>query len=223
MKKRLLQTFVFLLLCGSAWAQNGEPLSDTSYFQKQGAMFFEVKTSVYADGSEKTIKVPVGDSLALVESTKNRLTSNAAAMAVDVRYVSTYKQRFSALLREAEAVRALTGIDPQKRVQDDFAAAFLAKGWTIERGGGAAGDIGFSVSATKDLKFTVGAAGAKNAVLIGSAIRLKNYPSNGTDTDLFEMPNGVWVDATRTVVLRPPGNTLPAPRAVQAPAKARKG
>lgn len=217
-------TFLFfLLLCGRAMAQTGEPLSDTSYFQRQGALFFEVKTSVYADGSEKTIKVPVGDSTALVESTKNRLTSNAAAMAVDVRYVSTYRQRFSALLRESDAVRALTGVDPQRRVQDDFSAAFLAKGWTIERGTATGVEIGFSLGASKELKFTVGAAGAKNAVLIGSAMRLKNYPSNGTDTDLFEMPNGVWVDATRTVVLRPPGNTLPAPRAVQAPARARKG
>ena len=201
-------------------AQSGEPV-DSSYFLKQGNQFFEVKTSIYPDGSEKTIKLPIGDTLALVQSAKDRLTSNAAAMAVDIRYVSTFRRRFADLLREADEVKALTGIDPQKGVQDEYVAPFIISGWTIKRDG-SANDVSFSVNGQGQMKFTIGAAGAKNALLIGNALRLKNYPSNGTDTDLFALPNGVWVNSDRSVVLRPPGNNAPVNRSV-APVKSKKG
>jgi len=143
-------------------------------------------------------------------------------MSVDVRYVSTFRRQFSELLREADAVKALTSIDPQRLVQDENASPFLESGWTIRRDG-ASSDIAFTVNAQGALRFTVGGAGSKAALLIGSGLRLKNYPSNGTDTDLFALQNGVWVNSDRSTVLRPPGNDAPVSRAPAPPKATRKG
>lgn len=211
-----------LLIATTVTAQSGEPVSDTSYLTQQGALFFEVKTSIYQDGSELTTKTLIGDTIALVQASKDRLTSNAATMSVDVRHVSQFRKRFTKLLREATAVQTLTGIDPQRAVQDDYSAPFLAPGWTVKRDG-TTSDVEFTVNANGALRFTIGAAGSKAALLIGNALRLKNYPANGTDTDLFTLPNGVWVDATRSVILRPPGNNDPVNRsAAPAPARTKK-
>ena len=205
--------FALALLCSvSAFSQSGEPVSDTSYITKQGNLFYETKMSVYQDGSEITTKTLIGDTTALVQAAKDRLTSRATSMAVDVRYVSTFRKQFSALLRESDVVLALTGIDPQKAVQNENAAPFLQDGWKIKRDG-ATSDIAFTVNGQGALRYSINAGATKAALLIGSALRLKNYPSNGTDTDLFVLPGGVWVDATRSTVLRPHGNNSPVNRA----------
>lgn len=212
-----------LFLATTSTAQSGEPVSDTSYLVLQAGKFFEVKTSTYQDGSELTTKNLIGDTLALVDATKARLTSNAATMAVDVRHVSQFRKRFTTLLREATAVQTLTGIDPQKAVQDEFSAPFLIAGWTVKRDG-ATSDVEFLVNAQGALRYSVAQGATKSALLIGNALRLKNYPSNGTDTDMFVLQNGVWVDATRSVILRPPGNTSPVNRAATpANTKTKKG
>lgn len=120
--------YAILLAALPASAQSGEPVSDTSYLTQQGALFFEVKTSIYQDGSELTTKTLVGDTTALVQAAKDRLTSTAATMSVDVRHVSQFRKRFTTLLREANAVQTLTGIDPQRAVQDEYSAPFLVAG-----------------------------------------------------------------------------------------------
>lgn len=223
MKKLLLSIGLAAFATANVFAQTGEPVSDTSYLVRQGNLFFEVKTATYADASELTTKTLVGDTAALVEAAKARLTSKSATMAVDIRYVSTYRRQFTELLREANAVQALTGIDPQRTVQDEYSAPFLTSGWTVKRDGAVSG-VEFSLNAQGALRFSVAGAATKSALLIGNALRLKNYPSNGVDTDLFILPNGVWVDATRSVVLRPPNNDAPVSRAVSpAPTKTKKG
>lgn len=185
-------------------AQTGEPVLDTSYFEKQGGTFFEIKKQVFQDGSEQTWKTVIGDSAAFVTSAKNRLVSQSTTMAVDVRHVSTYSRRFKDLLRESDQVRTLTGTDPQRLVQDELADQFLAGTWSIKRDG-TTSDVVFTLNAQGALRFSVAGGATKAALVIGDAMRLKNYPSNGTDTDVFRLPNGVWVNVDRSVVLRPPG------------------
>ena len=213
---------VLLLLCSlSAQAQSGEPVSDTSYVTKQGSLFYETKMSTYRDGSEITTKTLIGDTLALVQAAKDRLVSRAATMSVDIRFVSTFRKSFTQLLRESDAVLALTGIDPQKAVQNEYSTAFLAGTWTIKRDG-TNSDITFALNGQGALRYAINGGATKQAILIGQALRLKNYPSNGSDVDLYALPGGVWVDATRAVVLRPPGNNSPVNRAATAPPKASK-
>lgn len=87
---------------------------------------------------------------------------------------------------------------------------------------GTQSDVEFTLNAQGALRYAIAGGSTKSALLIGQALRLKNYPSNGTDTDLFTLPNGVWVDATRSVILRPPGNDAPVNRsAAPAPARTR--
>lgn len=223
MKNKLSMLLAALLLCNSAFAQTGEPVQDTSWIEKTGNQFFEVKKSVYADASELASKTLIGDTAALVQATKDRLTSKAATMAVDVRHVSQFRRQIGNLLRESDAVATLTGIDPQREVQNDYSAPFLAGTWTIRRDG-TTSDVTFALNGQGALRYTVGAAGSKAALLLGNGLRLKNYPSNGTDTDLFRLPNGVWVDATRSVILRPPGNSDPVNRATTpTPVRTKKG
>lgn len=214
--------FAFLLLPVLLGAQS-EPLSDTSYFVKQGHQFFEVITFTYPDGSEQTSKTLIGDTAALVSSAKARMTSKAASMAVDIRYVSTFRKQLTALVRESNAVLALTGIDPQKQVQDEHVAPFLLDGWTIKRDA-TTDPVVFTVNAQGNLRFSVNGAATKAGQLFGATLRLKNYPSNGNDTDVYRRPNGVYVNADRTVILRPPGNDAPVNRAAApAPKGAKKG
>lgn len=219
------------LLCSlSAFSQSGEPVSDTSYIQKVGNTFFEVITLTYQDGAEMTSKTPIGDTAALVQATRDRITSKAATMAVDVRHVSTFRKSITTLVRESNAVLALTGIDPQKAVQDEYAAPFLISGWTIKRDG-TTDPVEFTINANGNLRISVNAAATKAVQLFGNALRLKNYPSNGTDTDMYRLQNGVFVNADRTVILRPPGNDAPVSRMAAPPApvapvtktKAKKG
>jgi hypothetical protein len=221
MKNILL--FALLLYRAIAFAQSGEPVQDTSWIEKTGSQFFEVKKSAYADASELTIKTLIGDTAALVQATKSRIMSRAATMAVDVRHVSQFRRQIGDLLRESDAVATLTGIDPQRSVQNDYADPFLSGTWTIRRDGTASG-VTFALNGQGALRYTVGASGSKAALLLGNGLRLKNYPANGTDTDLFMLPNGVWVDATRSVILRPPGNTDPVNRAAApTPVRTKKG
>lgn len=210
-----MKNFIFSLslLCSvSAFSQSGEPVSDTSYITKIGNQFYETKDAVYQDGSQITTKTLIGDTAALVQAAKDRLTSKATSMAVDVRYVSTFRKQFSELLRESDVVLSLTGIDPQKAVQNENAAPFLQDGWKIKRDG-ATSDVVFTVNGQGALRYSINAGATKAALLIGSALRLKKYPDANSDTDLFVLPGGVWVDATRSTVLRPPGNNSPVNRA----------
>ncbi len=214
--------FAFILLPMLLAAQS-EPLSDTTYFVKQGNQFFEVITFIYPDGSEQTTKTLIGDTAALVSSAKARMTSKAASMAVDIRYVSTFRKQLTALVRESNAVLALTGIDPQKQVQDEHVAPFLLDGWTIKRDA-TTDPLVFTVNGQGNLRFSVNGAATKAGQLFGATLRLKNYPSNGVDTDVYRLQNGVFVNADRTVILRPPGNNAPVNRAASpAPVKTKKG
>lgn len=223
MKNKLSMLLAALILCSAAFAQTGEPVQDTSWIEKTGSQFFEVKRSVYADASEMTSKTLIGDTSALVQATKDRLTSKAATMAIDVRHVSQFRRQIGDLLRESDAVATLTGIDPQREVQNDYSAPFLSGTWSIRRDG-TTSDVTFALNGQGALRYTIGAAGSKAALLLGNGLRLKNYPSNGTDTDLFRLPTGVWVDATRSVILRPPGNGTPVNRApAPTPVRTKKG
>jgi len=217
--------FAFLLFPLILSAQNGEPVSDTSYITAQGGIFSEVKTFIYADGSELSTKTPIGDSLALAAATKARIESTAASMAVDVRYVSTFKKKITTLVRESNAVLALTGIDPQKQVQDEYSAPFLTAGWALRHDGTTA-DIAFTVNAQGNLRYSVAGGTTRQAQLLGAVLRLKQYPAQGTDTDVYRLQNGVYVNADRSIILRPPGNNSQVSRsAAPAPAtkKAKKG
>lgn len=221
---KMLFVFAFSLLPFFLSAQSGEPVSDTSYLVKQGIQFFEVKTSTYQDGSEFTTKTLIGDTSALVQATRDRITSKAATMAVDIRYVSTFKKQITTLVRESNAVLALTGIDPQKAVQDEFVAPFLIAGWTLKRDA-TTDPIEFTVNGQGNLRFSVNGAATKAGQLFGNTLRLKNYPSNGNDTDVYRLPNGVFVNADRSIVLRPPNNNDPVSRSAApapAPIKTRK-
>lgn len=212
--KRLL--FFLLITPFFLAAQNGDPVADTSYLVQQGASFYEVRTTFYPDGEEVTYKDFIGDTSALVEGMKSRITSKAASLAVDVLYTSTAKKQLTGLIREANAVLTLTGIDPMQGVQDDHVAPFLADGWTIKRDD-VTSPLVFTVNAQNNLRYAVNGGATKAANLFGRVIRLRNYPSNGTDTDMFVMKNGNYVNLDRSTVLRPPGNNNPVNRSAEPP------
>ena len=221
MKSLIITVIAVITTITAIAAQSGEPVSDTSYIQKVGNTFFEIVTFTYQDGAEMTNKTPIGDTAALVQATRDRITSRAATMAVDIRHVSTFKKSITTLVRESNAVVALTGIDPQKAVQDEYAPPFLISGWTIRRDA-TTDPAEFTINASGNLRISVNSGATKAVQLFGNALRLKNYPSNGTDTDMYRLQNGVFVNADRTVRLRPPGNSEPVSRAAApAPSKTR--
>jgi hypothetical protein len=184
-------------------AQSGEPVSDTSYFLKQGNLFYGVQTKIYADGSEITTKTLVGDTTALVDGMMDRITGQAATMAVDARHVSTSRKRLNDLLRESDNVLSLTGIDPQKEVEIEYHLPFLESGWTIKNGG-AGVPIDFSMSAQNNLRYSVNGGALKQLDLCGNVIRLRQF-TGSADVELYKLKEGgKWVDLNRTVTLIPP-------------------
>lgn len=207
--KKLL--FSLLLFAPAFLFAQKEAVIDTSWVEKSANQFFAIRKQVFEDQSELVVKDLIGDTTALVDATKSRITSKAATMAVDVNYVSSYRKKIGELLREADAVRTLTGIDPQREVQKEYDDIFLASGWTIKRDG-ATQPIEFTLNAQDALRFSVNGGTTKPALLLGKALRLKDYPIKDTHTDVYELPNGVWVDATRLTVLRPPNNDSPVNR-----------
>lgn len=203
-------------------AQNDEPVSDTSYITLQSGKFYEVRTSFYQDGEEITTKSLIGDTAQLVQAMQDRITSKAASLAVDARYLSTARKQLTVLNRESDAVKNLTGIDPLKKIQDERIAPLLIAGWKIRRDG-TTSDLEFTVSAQGNLRYAINAGSTKAATLFGDVIRLKNYPSNGNDTDLFLLRNGNFVNLDRSTILRPPGNDNPVNRsAAPAPTRTKK-
>lgn len=213
-----MRNFLFILLITPFFltAQSGDPVGDTSYFTVQGGKYYEIRTTFYPDGEEITMKDFIGDTAALVQGMKDRITSKAASLAVDVSYTSTAKKQLTGLIREANAVQTLTGIDPMQGVQDDNVAPFLADGWTIRRDD-VTSPVVFTVNAQQNLRYAVNGGATKGARLFGRVIRLLNYPANGGDTDMFLMKNGNFVNLDRSTVLRPPGNNAPvtAPKAAK--------
>lgn len=200
-----MNKLLFLLLFApiAALAQNNEPVSDTSYFIKQGAKFYGVQTKIYADGSELTVKTLVGDTTELVSGMKDRITGQAMSMAVDARYVSTSRKRLNDLLRESDQVLALTGIDPQKEVEVEYSAPFLESGWTVKNGG-ARVPITFSMSAQNNLRYSLNGGANKQVDLCGSVIRLRDFTGTAA-IELYQLKSGgKWVDLNRSVTLIPP-------------------
>lgn len=214
MKKALI--FLLLITPFLLSAQNGEPTGDTSYLVQQGANFYEIRTTFYPDGEEITMKDFIGDTARLVQGMKDRITSKAASLAIDVSYTSTAKKQLTGLIREANAVLTLTGIDPMQGVQDENSAPFLADGWTIRRDD-VTSPVVFTVNAQGNLRYAVNGGATKAANLFGRVIRLRNYPSNGTDTDMFQMRGGNFVNLDRSTVMRPPGNNDPVNRSAAPP------
>lgn len=211
-----MRTLLFLLIFLPMLlaAQSGEPVADTSYFVREGATFYEVRRVHYEGGSEMQTKSPIGDTAALVQAAQDRVASQATRLSVDVRHTSTASQQISDWLRECEAVRALTGIDPVRAMQADVAAPLLAGGWKVGDK-----DIAFALSASGALTYSVAGAAPRPALALGAALRLKKWTGGG-DLDLFLLPEGEWVNGTREVTMRATGERSVAPAPVRG---ARKG
>lgn len=200
-------------------AQNGDPVTDTSYITLQGGQFFEVKMQTFQDGSSINTQTLIGDSTALVQATEARIVSKAATLAVDARYVSQSRKTLTGLIREDNAVETATGVSPLKNIVAQYSGAFLESGWKIKETG-AAVDIAFSVNGAGNLRYTPDGGTTRTAILFGDAIRLRNW-SGTNDLDLYQLKaGGAWINLDRTVVLRPPGNADPVSRP---PAPLRRG
>ena len=151
--------------------------------------YFEVTRITYDDDSYTETAIPVGPAAALTADQADKIEGNARTLASDSLRVSRARQIISDINATDTNITAITAVSPLKVIQDRYQTALLEPGWTIDEGAGFI-PVVFTVTAQGVLRYNINATGAKNAVIYGAVLRLKNYPASPTDTDFFLSENG---------------------------------
>ncbi len=208
---------ILFILCmvfaGLISAQTGDIVKDSSYTVASAGKFIQARYVEYKDGSSVTTTQPALTADELLQKKKSEYEQQVYTMAKDVAYVSFFKRSLTEIKRQADAIKTMTGKSPLDTIQANLISIYTVPGWTIVENGSAARDIVFTVTAQGVMRYKIGSDAAKPVWFYGSAMRLKNHIGTGIDTDLFQLENGNFVDATRSNILRRPGsNQKPANR-----------
>lgn len=198
-------TFIllFALIALQSTAQTTVTERDSSYVELIGGVYYQVRDVVYPSGDQLTTKTQIGTATDALELSVAKYTRQSAQMAEVARTASFYKARITEIIREGNAAKGpLKGASPLDTLQARTIAPFLVPGWTIKNGG--VTQIVFSVNAGGLFRYKLGTDPIKNAVLLGSIIRLRNYGQPGEDVDLYVGDNGNYADILRRYILRKP-------------------
>jgi len=201
MKKQLI--FLFLILTFAATAQR-ETVLDSTYLTNQGGQFFTVRVVNYSTGESEVTSKLVGDTAQLYTGYLDAVRQQAATLANDIRVVSEYKGRITQLIREADAASLIVGMDILDTITAQNAEPFTSQLWTI-RTPDTLFNLTFTVNQNGTLRYRVNDGPAATANLLGDLLRLRNFPTASTNTDLARLPSGRWVDATKTYRIAPDG------------------
>jgi len=99
------------------------------------------------------------------------------------------------------------GKSPADSIEAKDLDPFLVAGWTMKTSAGSTA-VTFNKTAAGKLRYQNVTATNRQCDLLGSVIRLRDYPTNGTNIDLFKSPNGKrWTSLNRDYQLIPPGGT----------------
>lgn len=176
---------------------------DSSYMELIGGVYYQTREVVYPSGDMLTTRTRVGTLTDAVNLSVAKYTQQAEQMASVARTASFYKARITEIIREGNAARALHGASPLDTLQARNVAPLLVPGWTIKDGATVTAIV-FSVTAGGQFRYKLGADANKNAVLLGSIIRLRNYSTTGEDVDLYIGDNGNYAYILRRYILRKP-------------------
>ena len=193
---------LFLLLPLFAFGQT-EITNDSTYLNWEAGAWYRVTVLTYDNGNSDIFKRFIGDTATLYNQAVDGIRNAVSAMATDVATTSQYRKRVTTLLRESDEILLKAGRSPVDSIENNDAAPFLDAGWTIRRPDGTTIAVTFNKTAQGKLRWNTGT--NNQCDLIGNVIRLRNYPTNGSNMDFYRTPNGKrWTSLDGQTRLVPP-------------------
>lgn len=203
--KNTLILFLFLPLL--AFGQN-EVVSDTTYLKWENNAWYRVISQTYDNGNIQLYQNIIGDTATLYSQTIDGIRNATSSMATDVSTTSQYSKRVRELLKASDEVLAKAGKNPVDSLEKQDAAQFLQDGWIVRAPDGTKTAITFNQQATGRLRYQFVTATNRQVDLIGSVIRLRDFPTTGVVTDFYKVPNGKrYINLDGSYRLIPKGGT----------------
>jgi hypothetical protein len=195
--------FLFLSLIALPFAATAQVqvVTDTIYITQTAGKFFQTKSTTYEDGSSQTSTVLLGDSTQTLSFFANSLVSQASQISSAAVVYMDVNKTAKQLNQIDAAVTALVGSSPQKAIQNSIKAPFLSGSWSLSDAG-VSKAVTFAENASGLLRYTVAGSTAKTVSVLGSAwVVLKNYPTTGVDTNLFQLSTKRWATVDKSIIL----------------------
>jgi hypothetical protein len=204
-KQHMKYIILFLALPFFAFGQN-DIVSDSSYLKWENNAWFRVSTQTYSNGDISIRQSYVGDTATLYTQAVDGIRNQTASMAVDANYTSGFPKTLRTIINQSDEILAKAGKSPIDSIETADAAAFLQSGWVVKNGGEVA--ITFNQTAAKKLRYQYVTTTNRQVDLMGSVIRLRDFPANGVTTDFYRSSNGKrWVTIDRAYQLIPAGGS----------------
>lgn len=183
-----------LLTFTAATAQN--VTRDTLYTVNAGGQFFEVQRFDYDNRTYKEESRLIGDTVALIDYMELRFYKSAQTYDRLAQQLRNAPRDFGRMVQEDAAAQAAYGRSPLIELQQQYDSTFLLDTYTLNDA-----PVTFARTAAGKLRMTQG---ATNYVvdLFGEAMRVRNYPSQGKVTVLYQITPNIWQDAGADVFLR---------------------
>jgi len=192
MKQILFAIFIFPIVL-----QAQDITLDTSYILKTNNTYYNVRKTVYSDGSGSEVTTFIGDTTALLTKYQSAFVQKSDQMAADIAQVTKYPGHIKQMLNDDNEVTLITGESPQRAVQNVYQEPFLQDAWTFT-----GHTILFTLNAQGALRYAVDGGATKAAYLFGSTIRLNNYPTTGESIDLYLISTGLYTTADKKIRLK---------------------
>jgi len=202
MKYALLFLFFPLFAFGQA-----EITSDSSYIKNTAGLWYRVTILKYDNGNTDIFERVIGDTLTLYNQAVDGIRTTSQSMAVDANYTSGFPKRVKAILNENDEIVAKAGLSPQDSIEAKDLEQFLAPGWTVKNGSGTT-VIAFNKTGQDKLRYQYVTTTNRQTDLLGSVIRLRDFPTTGTNTEFYKSSNGKrWTTLDRAYQLIPEGGS----------------
>jgi len=202
-----MKHIIFLILTLNLTILHSQEIVSDSSYLKWDKAWFRVVTQTYDNGNINILQTYIGDTMTLYNQSIDGIRNSTSSMANDVSFVSNYGKKVRDLLKDSDEILAKAGKSPVDSIELADIESFLISGWTIKSPTGTT-DITFNRSNADKLRYQHLSTTNRQVDLLGSVIRLRNYPTNGTTTDFYKSPNSKrWYSLSREYILISPRNT----------------
>jgi len=197
---------LFLFFPFFAFGQN-DVVSDSTYIKWESGAWYRVSSQAFSNGDISIRQTFIGDTIALYNGAVDGIRNSTASMAVDANYTSGFPKRVKSILNENDEIVAKAGLSPQDSIEAKDLEQFLAPGWTVKNGSGTT-VITFNKTGQDKLRYQYVTTTNRQTDLLGNVIRLRDFPTTGTNTEFYKSPNGKrWTTLDRAYQLIPEGGS----------------
>ena len=183
------QILFFLLFAKIAAAQT---ITKEYVLGSDNETYFEIVTITQDDESAVTTKTLVGPASSLAGDQADKIEATTRELSAQAFAVSKVNGRINEIGATDATILALTTVSPLKVIQERYAAALTALGWTIDRGdGNGFVSLVFTINGQNNLRYSIAGSATKAATVYGDIITLGGFPSTGTNTEFYLNETGL--------------------------------